>query len=162
MTKKLLIVRHAKAEPETIGQRDFDRELSMTGIMQTSKMGKFLHDSEITPDLILASPAARTLATARLLAEQINFDFETIQTLPELYNGSVKTWMDQINSLSPELNTVMFVGHNPYISYLAEYLSGEATGDLPTCGMVLLAWDDLTWAEISGKTGKVIWQKQPE
>ena len=162
MTKKLLIVRHAKAEPDTAGERDFDRELTMTGTMQTSRMGKVLQETGFATDAMLASPAARTLATASLLAEQLGFDTRHIQTFPELYNGSVKTWLEKINTLDEKYESVMLVGHNPHISYLAEYLTQEATGELKTCGMVLITWEGTDWAAISGGSGKWVWTKEPE
>ena len=49
----------------------------------------------------------------------------------------------------------MITSHNPSVSYLAEYLSGEDVGDMPTSGIAEIKFNVSGWAEISQSTGEL-------
>ena len=69
--KTLVLLRHAETENAYSGQKDFDRELTNTGISDAIYKGKIFKDKNIVVDLILSSSANRTSKTAELIAEQI-------------------------------------------------------------------------------------------
>ncbi len=161
MNKKILLVRHAKAEAESQGQSDFDRELTSTGLSQSYEMGKILAAENISLQLIISSSSSRTKSTAETLAQLTSYPLDKVLFSEEAYNGSMRNLMEIINNLSNEIESVMLVGHNPGISYLSEYLTHESIGDMPTCGIVNVKFENIRWKEISAGSGKLVWFKYP-
>lgn len=161
MVKHLLLVRHAQAEPPTSAQRDFERELTATGIVEACRIGKHLAGLHITPRLLITSSAHRALTTAQLLAEQLGYSPDNIRTEPLLYESSARHLMGVVNQLSEELDQVLIVSHNPTLTYVAEYLTHEEIGTLPTCGSVYIQFESLTWEQVTGDSGKIVWFDYP-
>ena len=167
MRKQLILVRHAQAEPANHVQKDIDLELNTSGFSEASRMGKYLsgkplETGAIQLDAVFSSPAARARLTAQLLTEQLGFEYDNVVIDPEIYEASVRKLMQIINSLSETYRTVMIVGHNPHLSYLAEFLTHREIGTLPTCGVVAIAFNDQPWAAIASATGELVWFEHPE
>jgi phosphohistidine phosphatase len=135
MSKSLFLLRHGHALEKTADQKDTDRELSPIGLQNASRMGMKLLDDEQKFDLILSSTAVRALTTASLVAEQVGYDPSRIHQNKEIYDASVRTLLQVVNRLKEEWNSVLIVGHNPSMSYLAEYMSDAEVGNLATCGL---------------------------
>jgi phosphohistidine phosphatase len=64
--KTLFLIRHAKSSWDDIALPDKDRSLNDRGRRDAPKMGKRLAKRNVTPDLILSSPARRALTTAEI------------------------------------------------------------------------------------------------
>ena len=150
--KKIYILRHAEAAS---GHDDFNRELNGNGYRQVAMLGKKLVEEGCQTDKIIASSAIRTLTTAELIAEQISFDKSQIEYSKELYNATVRIWLQKIQEIEEDVKNILLVGHNPHISYLVELLSGEAFEGLGTAQLALLETDK-TWNEITEKTTKLL------
>ena len=155
MTKKLFLVRHAKTQRDSIDGRDFTRELADRGLRDASLVGSYFLTNGHTVDMFISSPAARAIATAELLAEQIEFPVEKIHTNEELYMASVRTFLQVVNQLRDDWQSVMITSHNPAVSYLAEYLSGDDVGDMPTSAIAEIKFNLESWSEISQNTGSL-------
>ncbi len=163
MNKHLFIVRHAQAETSSSVQRDFDRELSPTGVSEACRMGVHLKKLGVTPDVVFASPAARAITTAQYMAEQMGCDPEKIIQEPALYEEFALQSFVQILATIPEnQESVMVVAHNPKQSYLAEYFTHEDIGSIPTGGAVHILFKDQSWTEITGGSGELVWFEYPE
>lgn len=161
MVKHLLLIRHAQAEAYSPVLRDQDRDLTSAGIMEASRIGKLVQSKRVLPSVILASPARRAIATAELLAAQLGFNESKIKVEPALYESSMRNLIAVVNQLDEQLGQVIIVSHNPTLTYLAEYLTHEEIGNLPTCGVVNIQFENLKWVEVSGKTGKLVWFEYP-
>ncbi len=148
MGKNLFLIRHAKAVEIEHGQRDFDRPLKNSGIVDASQIGQYLKANKRQPDTIISSPALRTLQTSQILAEQLSFDTEQIVKEPEIYEASVRTLMNVIKEIDDIHHTVYIIGHNPAITYLAEYLTKQEIGNVPTTGVVQIKLQHSAWQEI--------------
>jgi phosphohistidine phosphatase len=156
MEKNLFLIRHATAEEVTNSTmvRDFDRELTSRGIMESARMGKYLKDSGVTIDAIYCSPALRTLTTANLVAEQLKFDTENVTASVSLYGSGPRGYLALLNGIDESLDTVIIVGHNPDITFFADYLSSQdCGGSMSKATAIQLKFEDLKWAEISQKSG---------
>ena len=149
--KTLYIIRHARALEKHSDQKDFDRELDSVGLQNSSRMGRYFYNKDIYPDAIISSPAIRAESTASLIAEQINFDTNRIQYIQDIYEAPVRVLLETVNKVSDEFQVVFLVGHNPGVSYLAEYITGEAIGGITTCGVVECNLEAGGWNEISSK-----------
>ncbi|MFN3316439.1 MAG: SixA phosphatase family protein [Raineya sp.] len=150
--KKIYILRHAEA---VSGYDDFNRQLSANGYRQATALGKTLAEEKHQIDEVLTSAAIRTLTTAHIVAEQINLDSKQIQAHQELYNATVRVWLQKIQEVDENTKNLMLVGHNPHISYLVELLSGEAFDGLGTAHLALLETDK-KWQNIGEKTAKLL------
>ena len=159
MEKNLLLIRHATAEDVTNSSmvRDIERELTSRGIMESAKMGKYLKDSGIIADAINCSPATRTFVTANLIAEQLKFDTESVIKSNGLYGSGPRGYLALLNGINENLNTVIIVGHNPDISFFADYLTkDDCGGEMEKATVIYLKFEELRWSEISQKSGSLV------
>lgn len=162
MSKYLYLFRHAEAVDKRHHENDRERELTPYGINQSVHMGILLSRASITPDTIFCSPATRTRQTATLLADTMKLDSQRTQFDDELYHGSTRTLFAFITRFDNGLHHVMCVGHNPTLTYLAEYFTKEAIGDLVTAGIVIIKFDISSWVEVSQGNGRLIQYLQPD
>jgi phosphohistidine phosphatase len=153
MPKTLYLVRHAKTEQGSYDQSDFSRELKSRGMRDATLVGNKLKEEGHDLDLIITSTASRARVTADIMASQMGFDVEKVHLNDELYMASVRTFLQAINSLKPEWDNVMMVGHNPIITYLGEYLTDEEVGAMPTGAVMVIQFDFDNWESVSQRTG---------
>ena len=159
MKKDLFLMRHATAESagSSAVMRDYERELTSKGIMEAAKAGKFLKDYFDKVDIIYASGALRTRQTAQYLSEQIKLDEDKVICTDTLYGNGPRGYLEILNHIPEEINCVIVIGHNPDISYFAEYLTHHSDiGDFHKATLVHIEFTDLDWAEISQGTGHFI------
>ena len=153
MKKNIYLLRHAQADEKMSEEADLDRALNATGLQNATKMGINFHKKAVVFDIIISSPAVRALATATLVAEQVKYDSNRIHQNSEIYEACIRTLLKVVNQLKEEWSTVLLVGHNPSITYLAEYISKAEIGNMTTCGVAQLSFDNMTWEEISEGNG---------
>src|ERR1051326_8136773 len=97
--KKIILVRHAKAEDKADPHHDFERNLTVVGIRDAGVMGERLHVMRINPDAIISSPANRAVQTAEVVHEKIHSKKEII-TIKEIYNAKSSTLFRIIKKLN--------------------------------------------------------------
>ncbi|GHB76055.1 hypothetical protein GCM10007390_32410 [Persicitalea jodogahamensis] len=135
--------------------KDFDRELTSRGIMDSARMGHYLKTQAPGIESIKASAAARTYQTAKVIAEQLKFEVDDIETVDKLYSGGPQAYLATINATPDSVQTLLLCGHNPDISYFAEYLTSTDIGSMGKCSLAVITFESQSWAEISGKTGSL-------
>ncbi|MFA0964316.1 histidine phosphatase family protein [Roseivirga sp. BDSF3-8] len=162
MVKHLLLIRHAEAELPSTDRKDHERPLSQKGLTDASRLGKKLDTADMRPDIILCSTARRAQETASRLAEQVFFDIQHINFMDELYEASVRTYLKVINEADDKHSSLCIIGHNPTLSYFAEYLIGDEVGNISPGGMVHINFETGTWAAVSGNTGHLVSVSHPE
>ncbi len=155
--RKILIIRHAEAEsPGQIA--DFDRKLTQKGIDKANEIGQILLQKGITPDFIGTSSAVRTLETANIIASNLGFAIENIHQDKYLYIATTKDLVTYIQNIDYKHHTIIIVGHNPYISYLTEKLSGVNLGSVSPCSTTCITYENVgSWGEIALLLGKLAW-----
>jgi len=162
MKKTLLLLRHATAENQSQMFKDFDRELTSRGIMDAARMGHYLKQQGRVIESIKSSGAARAYQTTKIIAEQMKFEVDEVETVDKLYSGGPQAYLAAINATSATAQTLLICGHNPDISYFAEYLTGANIGSMQKCGLAIIDFEDQNWAEVSGKTGELVKLVTPE
>lgn len=162
MSITLYIVRHAKAEDRAIFMADHDRELTSEGIMAAARIGRYLRDKGVNPQFIVSSTAPRASNTAKVIAEQIGFEAAQIQFSESLYDGGPKAYLKAVNSIPAGTTSAMIVGHNPDISYFAEFLTHENFGSMSKGEVIAVTFSDLDWADVSARTGTFVFQIAPK
>ena len=155
MSKKLCLVRHAKTEEGSYDMRDFDRELTSRGMQDATRLGKYYSSKQFIPDVVLSSDAARARATAELMASQMGYELNRIHLNHEIYEASVRTLFQLVTQLKDEWNSVMIVGHNPVMNYLAEYLTDAEIGHMYTGSVARIDFETDSWMEVSQGSGSL-------
>ncbi len=155
MLKKIFLIRHAEATSLDGRMKDFDRPLTATGVRDATHLGQYLAKKDIVPDLFLASSSLRTTQTSEEIAIQIKFEINKISFKERLYEPSVRELLAEINQISSG-EKVLMVTHNPSVTYLAEYLSGDPIGNMAPGSCVEVDFAVENWAEISEGSGQII------
>ncbi|MCX2744274.1 histidine phosphatase family protein [Mangrovivirga sp. M17] len=150
--KKLILIRHGKAQEAGSAEKDIDRTLTGTGFADSNRLGRTLENKELFPDVIISSNAERAALTSNIIAEAVKYDSSQIRHNDMIYNASVRNLLDLINNFKEAWECVYIIGHNPSLSYLAEYLSNAEIGSVSPAGAVILRAEVELWKEISQNT----------
>ena len=161
MSKDLYLIRHALSAEREARQNDIDRFLASEGIQAATKIGHHFEQEGIQPDIIISSPAIRAHSTSILIAEQLKYNTEQIHINDELYEASVRTLLQVVNRLKETWTQVFIVGHNPSISYLAEYITRAEIGSVPPAGYVHIKIKSKEWSLVSEGNGEFVACKDP-
>ena len=162
MTRYLYIVRHASAEDSISFFKDYERELSPFGKTEATRMGSFLLNKGLTPDLLISSSAPRAFQTAQLLGEQLGYSKDKIQSTRHLYDGGPRAYINTVNRAPENCVHLMIIGHNPDASYFSDYLANTDIDSMAKGGVITIAFEDLQWSEVSAETGKFISYNTPD
>lgn len=123
--ERLILMRHGEAERPAPGLEDFDRALDAEGRAESRLIGQLMAEAGLRPDLVLLSPARRTMETWKSVAEAFP---ETIDVLEDrsLYAASASRMAAAARLVAPRGRTLMMVGHNPGIHQYAIHLAKQA------------------------------------
>lgn len=122
--KRLILMRHAKAEQGNFETSDFNRKLADKGKIDANTAAKVLKTHIHKIDLIVSSSSKRTAKTAKIVAENLDIDKKEIVLVDELYEAETNAYIHVIRNLSDlNVNTVLLVGHNPTIGAMAAIMS---------------------------------------
>jgi phosphohistidine phosphatase len=147
--RRLTLLRHAKAQPPRDGQPDRARELSSRGESDAPAMARRLRETGARPSLIVTSPAARALQTARLFATEIGYPLEFLQREADLYLATPDEILAVLARQDDAFRNIIVCGHNPGLTELANRLTGAGIDNVPTCGVVVIDSAAATWREFS-------------
>lgn len=145
--KNLVLIRHAKSSWDDASLDDRDRPLSKRGKRDAPLMGALLHGRGLRPDALLASPAKRARKTAKLIAQALGYDKNTLQLREALYGQGCEALLKVVAELDDSLQRVFLVGHNPELTELVNQLSAAGIANVPTCGVVSLEFEQSSWRE---------------
>jgi phosphohistidine phosphatase len=157
MNRILYLVRHADAENALSGNRDFDRVLSAEGRRSAKIQAERFIQSQGKIDGLISSNAPRAWQTAEIFAEAANIPDNRCIKWPILYSGKVDELIAA--AIPRSWNQVVLIGHNPTMSEMAHLLCNSYKGELPTCGVVGIAFSQSQW--LWPNAGKIILQLQP-
>jgi len=132
--KHLLILRHGQA---AIGGRDYVRLLTERGRSDVQNIGDWLRQQDLLPEMVIASAAQRTTETAHLCCAAAGVDIQRICCKKSLYHAASDDWLAELAAIPAAVDTVMFIGHNPTLSWLVSQLSATPI-DLSPANLVYL------------------------
>jgi phosphohistidine phosphatase len=110
-------------------------------------MSQLLAQRGVKPDVMLSSPAVRARTTAETFAAALGYAVGDVALDGRLYAASAATVLAVVGSLGDQVKTAMVFGHNPGLTALAHRLA-PGTGEMPTCAVLELTFDTLSWAVI--------------
>lgn len=170
MRRTLVLIRHAEAV--SAAASDVERELTSAGQEMARALGGWLRDVDIAPDAALVSGATRTRQTWAGLAEAAGW-----QLLPAyddgLYAAGPDTALDLIRfadhgegateSGGDDSRTLVVLGHNPTVHFLAQVL-GDGAGDPEVTSMLIAGFPpasaavldfDVEWSRVAEGYGRL-------
>jgi phosphohistidine phosphatase len=160
--RRLLLLRHAKAEAPTWGE-DYERALTDRGRDDARRIGDLIAARGLVPDLLIYSSAERTRQTAEIVAA--NWP-KRVKSVAEdgLYEASRQFIMLKVRNAPDRAGVVMIVGHNPGIGELANHLTASAAKEdrsrmaaaFPTCGLAVLDFSIEHWTSITAHAGRLV------
>ena len=157
--KQIILMRHGKSSWE-YEVSDKDRPLKERGIHDAHLVAEKFDSSNLSIDMAISSPANRALHTSMIFLRSTGFDLSRFQVSNELYDFSGNSVSSFIKGLANDLNTVMIFGHNYAFTTLANTWGDSYIENLPTAGLVHIAFDVDMWSQIaSGKTKQIIFPK---
>lgn len=157
--KTLLILRHAKSTAKDSDIDDHERPLNKRGKREANRMGRFVRDEHLMPDLILSSSAKRCRKTADRFLESSGYRGET-RLSSDLYEANAERLRQLIAAVPPATDRLLVIGHNPGLEELLESLTGIYV-PLSTAALAHVELSLETWQEFNSETqGKLqrTWQ----
>jgi phosphohistidine phosphatase len=160
--RRLMLLRHAKAERSRPGERDLDRILTERGRVDAPRIGQYLLRHGLVPDLAVVSPSVRTRETYELVAGA--FERRPAVSYDErLYEAAPPAILAVIRETAPSVRTLLIVGHNPGLQELAALLI--ATGDVearqrlkenfPTSALAVITFAVDAWSRVHPHGGRL-------
>ncbi len=142
-TRRIIIMRHAKSDWDSDAASDFDRPLSRRGERDAPRIGKWLVEQNLAPNLVISSPARRAKETLFLAGRAWKLAKNDVIWEPAVYDASLADLLRVLNEAEIR-GILLLVGHNPGMEDLLKYLAGDdlpaASEDklMPTCGLACL------------------------
>ncbi len=146
--KTLYVMRHAKSSWKEPDLQDHQRPLNRRGKRDLSLMGRHLQAMAVPPDLVVTSDARRALDTAIPIAGMLGVDPSAIRREAGLYHATDAWILALVKSLEADCRVVMIVGHNPGLNDFVNRFLDPPLRNLPTAGIVSLAFAIALWPEI--------------
>ena len=161
--KLVTIVRHAHAEKHDGDVEDFERRLDKRGRKEAEQMAELAHALGVRADHIVSSPAVRAISTAKEFARSLGFPLQKIRHDDRIYLAERATLVAILKSTPATHRHVMLFGHNPGISRLAAWLSGDAAiADLPTAAVCTLRAPIDSWEALGAGVFETIRLRHPD
>lgn len=153
MIKKLILIRHGKAEPIGPGQSDFDRGLTGPGRAALSSVDGFMRsfyllDAHSSSHATLwSSPAVRAMQTAEEVDRALGSWLTTVP-VDSLWEQDEAAFADQL--AQTDADCLIAVGHIPFMERMVERLTGVKLALKPG-GMATVDLD------ADGRSGTLEW-----
>jgi phosphohistidine phosphatase len=159
----IYILRHGIAveRDEWESKNDAERALTAEGKKQLRKTCRAMEKMKLDFNLILSSPYMRARRTAEIVADKLNLK-KRLKFSGELQpDGNAKNFFRQLNNLKPAPESILLVGHEPYLSRTISLLiSGNenAAVDFKKGGLCKLEVGKLR----TGKCATLAWLLTPK
>lgn len=158
--KQLLMMRHAKSAWGASYATDFERPLNRRGRRDAPRMGAWLLQSRIMPDLILSSPAERARQTVAGLVERLGYGGE-IAWERRIYAAHLDSLLEVIGEIADVYASVLLVGHNPGFSDCVAALTRTPV-QMSTAAIVGIELAVDEWSAIRPGRGILMWHITPK
>lgn len=160
MPRELLLLRHGKSDWDT-DTDDFNRPLKDRGKRGAQRIGVWLLQKDLLPDLVITSPAERALVTAEKCCKAMGISASNIEQDQRIYQAATEQLLAVLANCPAQAQRVMLVGHNPGFEQLLLHLADPAPeipedGKLmPTATIARLSMPD-NWQTLEQRAGKLL------
>jgi phosphohistidine phosphatase len=161
--KKLIFVRHGRAEESSSMIPDYERSLTTKGKNVSEQMALVLKKKDDIQAVFVTSPAFRAYETAIIFARVLEYDPDKIILKDSLYShATLKSFAEILEEITDEINAVIFFGHNPSFTEIPDRLSKNGIDFMPKTGIACISFKTETWKGIVSEKGKVEYLLKPE
>jgi phosphohistidine phosphatase len=150
VSKRLVVVRHAKSSWDDPSLADHDRPLAPRGQKALPRLRDHLSGIAPPPDLVLCSTSLRTRQTLDGVLPVLGEDVP-IELDGALYGAGADRMLTRLRGVDDRVSCVLLIGHNPGVEDLVELLVDSEPGPpdaFPTAAVAVLsfdgAWQSLT------------------
>jgi len=160
--KKIIFIRHGRAEAQDPEISDFERSLTIKGKVICREMAGRFREEEVDPGLFITSPAFRALETAYIFANEFGIRPEKIRVDSNLYfKAYVKYLMNLIKTIDEETDTITLFGHNPSFTEMPDRLCRDGCEFLTKTSIVCISFPVKTWLELKAGMGRQEYYLKP-
>ena len=160
--KKIIFVRHGRAEDQTSEISDFERSLTLKGKIISKQMARVFKEKEVNPGLMFTSPAFRALETAFIFAVEFGIKPDKIRIESDLYyKAGIKVLFGLLKDVSDDIDTITLFGHNPAFTEMPDRLSKSGCEFLTKTSIACVSFNVKTWSGIKLDEGKLEYFLKP-
>jgi phosphohistidine phosphatase len=161
--KKIIFVRHGRAEDPVSELSDFERSLTVKGKVISKFMARRYREKEDNPGLMITSPAFRALETAFIFAGEFGIKPDTIRIESNLYyKANIKNLFDMLAKVDDEIDTITLFGHNPAFTEMPDRLSRSGCEFVTKTSIVCISFQTKIWSGVKLDEGKQEYFLKPE
>lgn len=161
----LHVLRHAKSSWADAPVNDFDRPLNDRGLEAASTIGRFCKKTNLSPTLILCSPALRTRMTWGIINRFLPVPRD-VKFRRDIYEASVLSLLNVIRNVPNDEKEILLIGHNPGIQMLICSLIKQTRSQnqeifnkiyqkFPTGALATLTLNTKTWAGLDESSAQL-------
>lgn len=154
LDKKLTLLRHGEAAMGMGQSGDLKRKLTKNGKTQLLRLESFLTAERTSFEYAACSPATRCLESLEIINGEGRIN--KIEKHLSIYEASVMDLMGIVNSLKNIYSDVLLVGHNPGISHLVGFLTGDSSILFVPGMMVRLSFELSSWRMVTRNSGSIL------
>lgn len=161
--RTLLLLRHAKSTWDDPTLDDHERPLNKRGAKEAPRIGAWIAERQLRPDIVLCSDAVRTRATLSLVLAAMGGQAPAVRFEPRLYLAQPPGVLEALGRVEPAAERCLVVGHNPGLHALALGLVGDGNAKdiarlamgFPTAALAVLELPAHTWKSLEPGSGRL-------
>jgi phosphohistidine phosphatase len=158
----LALLRHAKSSWEDGSLEDFERPLAKRGESAAPRIGAFMAEHGLAPQLVLCSTAVRARQTLDLVLPHLAGN-PSVMYEDRLYLAAPSVLLARLRRIDGNISHVMIVGHDPGMHGLAVALAGGGEAGMlqalaakfPTAGLAVIRFKARSWAKVGRGAGQL-------
>ncbi|MBN2667824.1 MAG: histidine phosphatase family protein [Bacteroidales bacterium] len=153
--KSIIFMRHSYAE-DGFDKADFDRRLLKKGYEKIDlQVEQFKAQNNSRIDFVVCSAAVRTSETCQYFLDKlgVNIPVKYEQWIYEDYLSA--EFIDYVQALDNQYNSLLFIGHNPNISQIATRMSYNGMFGFKPGGILKLDFNADAWKLIKTQSGNL-------
>jgi phosphohistidine phosphatase len=152
MTRRLILMRHAKSSWDDPFLPDHERPLNARGVNSAKALGNWLRTHQLVPDEVISSTSTRTMQTAEGLALA-----PPVRFTKALYHADPAQIWQVLSQATGQC--VLILGHNPGIAEFAAQCVTQPPDhprfdDYPTGATLVVDFDAPAWDMVRPGTGR--------
>ncbi|MFZ2287821.1 MAG: histidine phosphatase family protein [Bacteroidales bacterium] len=155
MKRRIIFVRHARAENQVPEITDFERSLTTRGKRESLLMARILKSKEKDPGTVISSPAFRAIETAIIFCREFDVSPDKMKINSDLYIGlEPEGFIPFLARQDDDIRTLTIFGHNPLITEMAAFFADDEPEVLPKTGIFCVSFEAEHWSDIEPESGK--------
>jgi phosphohistidine phosphatase len=161
--KKLIFVRHGKAEDNSGDFPDYYRSLTPKGKLTCRTMARRLKETDPAPGLFISSPAFRALETAIIFSGVFSVRPEQLKLDDNVYHKMNFDYLtDMLTEIDDKVDSLILFGHNPGFTEIPDELCLEGCEMMPKTGIIGINFEINEWKDLRRHSGRTIYFLKPE